>query len=704
MKLSNALIISYLLLAGIVGLVGGIGIYTNNLISRGFQDLHTRTGPMLHVLTQTMGEYRRMQQEGLGMTFVASNPHHDVHLHDTDSNTHQHTHAPASGVSSQQHEEVEEFENAYKSALQLLSTFASLCVTAEDQELHAALEKEIHSLYAEVLVIADDYAEGNHRSAEEAWTELEHHEKVFEDLVEYGTDELLARLGNQNERSDHLVTAASRINLVGTGVAVLGAIVLGWAVARRIANPISVIEIGAQRMGSGDLNSRINTRGFREIETLATEFNRMGEQLQRRREEQQRAQRELLQTNQLLKAANERALAAAQAKCDFLANVSHEIRTPMTAILGYTETLFEPELEVSEHRNAIRTIQRNGEFLLQIINDILDLSKIEAGMFEIDMQRFGLIQIVAEVESLMRIRAHAKDLPFDVEYLSEAPETIHTDPMRLRQILLNLLSNAIKFTEKGSVKLQIRLIDDPNTPRLSFRVIDTGIGIASDDLGKLFKPFTQADTSTTREFGGTGLGLSICKRLAELMDGTIHVESEVGVGSKFEVVLPTGSLEGVTRLKNPDSCDHPSSESLNSFEIAPDQLQMRILLAEDGPDNQRLIARVLVKAGAEVDIVENGQEAVELALHARNNGQAYDVVLMDMQMPIMDGYAATLELRDRGCRLPIIAVTAHAIAGDRKKCLDAGCDEYLSKPLDYRQLIAVVAEFVERSRKMRTRV
>ena len=391
-----------------------------------------------------------------------------------------------------------------------------------------------------------------------------------------------------------------------------------------------------------------------------------------------------------LEAATRDAQAASRSKSEFLANMSHEIRTPMTAILGYTEALLDPDLSDSEKLNAIHTVRRNGEHLLQIINAILDISKIEAGKLEVERIRCSPLQIVAEVKSLMQVRADAKKLPFKIEYIGAVPETIESDPTRLKQILVNLIGNAVKFTETGGVRLITRLVEDGTEPKMQFDVLDTGIGMTAEQVHKLFQPFSQADTSTTRKFGGTGLGLMISKRLAEMLGGTITVQSKPGEGSLFRVTVTTGVLHGVKMLGDPATATSVQPETPAAAKRAVAKLDCRILLAEDGPDNQRLIAHILRKAGAQVTVVENGKLAAEAALAARDQGRPFDVILMDMQMPVMDGYEATALLRQKGYAGPIIALTAHAMAADRQKCLDAGCDNYATKPINRARLIEMV--------------
>ncbi len=292
----------------------------------------------------------------------------------------------------------------------------------------------------------------------------------------------------------------------------------------------------------------------------------------------------------------------------------------------------------------------------------------------------------------MRVRADAKGLPFNIEYIGAIPETIPSDPTRLRQILNNLIGNAIKFTEVGAVRLVVRLVDDGDKPYLQFDVMDTGRGMTEEQKAKLFQPFMQADTSTTRKFGGTGLGLTISKRFAELLGGDITVvETEVGVGTTYRATVATGSLDGVKMLEDPLSTTVVAADADVVTEVFRSGLQgCSILLAEDGPDNQRLISFVLMKAGADVTVVENGKRALDAALAARDEGNPFDVILMDMQMPVMDGYEATAQLREKGYTGPIIALTAHAMQDDREKCIKAGCDEYATKPINRTNLIATI--------------
>lgn len=408
---------------------------------------------------------------------------------------------------------------------------------------------------------------------------------------------------------------------------------------------------------------------------------------------------------QKLRETIQKAQAANQAKSEFLANMSHEIRTPMTAILGYADLLGnEHDLHADREQalEAIRIIQDNADHLLTIINDVLDMSKIEAGQVKLEWIETHPIQVAEEVANLLRPRAEGKGIQLQVRYETSLPERIFSDPTRLRQILINLVGNALKFTEIGSV--QIRLSCDPDAEILEIGVVDTGIGMTAEQRAVIarFEAFSQADSSMTRRFGGTGLGLRISNALAEMLGGGLRVESEFGKGSTFAIQLPTGSLSG-TRMIERGVADaqkmrkeHPAAPAQADLPARP-LVDRTVLLAEDGPDNQRLIRFHLKKAGAEVLLAENGQIAVDM-MRQLQEADLPDVILMDMQMPELDGYEATRQLRELGFELPILALTAHAMAGDRERCLDAGCNDYLTKPVDRKVLVRRVVEHACRAK------
>jgi signal transduction histidine kinase/CheY-like chemotaxis protein/HPt (histidine-containing phosphotransfer) domain-containing protein len=403
--------------------------------------------------------------------------------------------------------------------------------------------------------------------------------------------------------------------------------------------------------------------------------------------------------NETIGKAKEAAEAASVAKSQFLANMSHEIRTPLTAILGFAENLLDSAMTDQERRASVKTILRNGEHLLEIINGILDLSKIEAGKLEVELLRVSPVQLAADVVSIMRVRADAKRLPLLLKFEGVVPETILSDPTRLRQILLNLIGNAIKFTNAGRVELAVALADgDSGRPQMRFKITDTGIGMTPDQCAKLFQSFTQADGSTTRRFGGTGLGLAISRPLARMLGGDVTVTSVPGLGSMFTVVVDTGPLDSIRLLENPSEALGAEPEFAVT-DLSSVRLPARILLAEDSPDNQVLISTFLRKVGAEVEVAENGREAVALALSAEQSAAPFDLVLMDMQMPELDGYGAARQLRAEGFAGPIIALTANAMGGDQQRCLEAGCSDYASKPIDRLRLVSQMLQQLARSRK-----
>jgi CheY-like chemotaxis protein/HPt (histidine-containing phosphotransfer) domain-containing protein/anti-sigma regulatory factor (Ser/Thr protein kinase) len=299
--------------------------------------------------------------------------------------------------------------------------------------------------------------------------------------------------------------------------------------------------------------------------------------------------------------------------------------------------------------------------------------------------------IIVDVASLMRVRAAEKGLFFEVHYQTAIPETIKSDPTRLRQVVMNLVGNAIKFTQTGGVRILARCITTGGEPQLEIEIVDTGIGMSPEQTALLFQPFVQADSSTTRRFGGTGLGLAICRRLAHMLGGDIHVDSSAGRGSSFRINVTTGSLEGVRMFEELTEAGIPETGPAMAEEAPIQTVNCTVLLAEDGIDNQVLIAKHLSRAGIQVTVVENGRLAVNAALAAALAKQPFDVILMDMQMPELDGYAATAELRRKGYTGPIVALTAHAMAGDRERCLGAGCTDYLTKPIARRKLVDSVA-------------
>lgn len=397
--------------------------------------------------------------------------------------------------------------------------------------------------------------------------------------------------------------------------------------------------------------------------------------------------------------AQDAALSASRSKSEFLANMSHEIRTPLTAILGYADLLQDdPEIAGTPEKRseAICTIQDAGNHLLTIINDILDLSKIEAGKLELEETVTQVFHVLDHIESLLRPPASEKGVKLITQIETPIPDVILSDPTRLRQILMNLVGNAVKFTDKGRIRILVRKTELGGKNFLEFDIEDSGPGMSQQQADKMFKAFSQADTSVTRQHGGTGLGLVISRKLARMMDGEVSLSwTEKGKGTCFQLTLPIKTLSQTkyrtTRLEN------ESDERKNTAKATvPDEQLLagtRILLAEDGPDNQKLISFILEKTGASVEIADNGAIAYQKFHEAQDARQPFDLLLTDMQMPEMDGYSLARKLRTENVTIPIIALTAHAMAEDRQKCLDAGCDDYLSKPINRKILTQTVVQW-----------
>jgi signal transduction histidine kinase/DNA-binding NarL/FixJ family response regulator len=394
-----------------------------------------------------------------------------------------------------------------------------------------------------------------------------------------------------------------------------------------------------------------------------------------------------------LKIAKETAETANKEKTSFLANMSHEIRTPMSAIVGYAELLNSPTLPEYELRRIPSLIGKNAEHMISLINDILDLSKIEIGTLKIVNHQFKTSAFIDEIVSLMRPLAIEKNLGFSLKYLSDIPPVLFTDQVRLRQIFVNLIGNAIKFTKAGSVVLEVSIkISEAEHLILQFDIIDTGIGIKKELLEKIFNPFTQGHLDSDYRFEGTGLGLDISRRLARILNGDIHVESEPGKGSTFKLEFYLGHKDYI-KLEKPEIVILNGSE-IEANSILVNLKDVNILLVEDGIDNQRIIRYFLEDAGAKVTIAENGKTGVKAVHDSINKNNPYDIILMDMQMPVMDGYAAASNLRKDGVEIPIIALTAHAMVDDRLKCMNAGCDDYLSKPIDQKLFFKTISNWL----------
>jgi signal transduction histidine kinase/ActR/RegA family two-component response regulator len=462
-----------------------------------------------------------------------------------------------------------------------------------------------------------------------------------------------------------------------------------YRLARSIASPIDRLVAVVKAVAGGDLDVSTGIRPNNEIGTLAHAIDEMALRLKD-------ATGQLREYSRSLEAARDEALAASLAKSLFLANMSHEIRTPLNAVIGMTELTLQSPLDPEQHEN-LSTVMEAGEFLLAVIDDILDFSKIESGKMELSPHVFDCRTLVRSVVSLFSARAEKLGIDLVLDMHEDTPAFIETDANRLRQVLVNLVGNAIKFTKNGSIRIAVRPegpLQTKDIARLQFEIRDTGIGIPEGKQASIFNAFEQADNSHTRDYGGTGLGLAISRQLVALLGGSLSVTSAVGQGStfRFAIVAPASSER---------SDDAPvagkTTSAVDRATLTPARCA-KVLLAEDNAVNRKLVERILSQAGHRVMAAENGRIALE-----KLAAQEFDLVLMDIQMPEMDGLEATRRIRESelgtGRRIPIVALTAHAMGGDRERFLSQGMDEYLSKPLRARDLHRVIQElFPPRSR------
>ncbi|HVK61267.1 MAG TPA: response regulator, partial [Bdellovibrionales bacterium] len=417
------------------------------------------------------------------------------------------------------------------------------------------------------------------------------------------------------------------------------------------------------RVGRGIFNHRIPVRSKDELGQLAEALNAMTEKIEASIGGRLQAER------------------ASEIKSAFLANMSHEIRTPLAAILGFADALKDPTLDPAERAQYLGIIDRNGHALTKVIDDILDLSKVEAGGLVVENLEFSLPTLLQDAVDLFTAAALSKGLKIELRVESTARKAVCADPTRLRQILTNVIGNALKFTSEGGISIHGEVVPRDGREFIRISIKDTGIGLTEKQIEKLFSPFTQADGSTTRKYGGTGLGLALSRKLAQAMGGNVTVgESVFNHGSTFIVEIENNL--GIPALKMA-----PAAPMLPAKDVS----KMKVLAVEDSPDNRQLLEMILSRQGIRADFASNGKEAIDLAMRS-----PYDMILMDIQMPEMDGYEALAKLQANHYSKPIVALTAHALKEERDRCLSAGFIEHLAKPIDERALVNLIAKFSER--------
>lgn len=491
---------------------------------------------------------------------------------------------------------------------------------------------------------------------------------------------------------DNLIATNHDVVNLGITIALVGMIIVaivGTVIAKLLTRRLEVLTESAQRMAEGDLSVRTGLGGRDEIAIVGQAFDKMGRSVQFNLDAMHRLTDELEQRVEErtieLQEARDAAVQADRSKSAFLANMSHEIRTPLTAIIGFSESLLDPNQSLEERIESIHTTINSGKHLLQIINDILDLSKIEADKLEVDNAPVSPFALINDVTNIVTLLAESKGLMLKTEFDSLLPNEIYSDALRLKQILINLCNNAIKFTDGGSVKIKVEC--DKRNEQLVFKVIDTGVGLSQQQIEKLFKPFSQVDSSASRKYGGTGLGLHLSQELAHKLGGEITVESTLHVGSCFTLSIATGPLAHVEFIAPPSLVIESKPRQLAGSIDA--RVSGRVLLAEDNPDNQRLVTMLIRKAGADVDLAENGKEAVEMAMQNH-----YDLIFMDLQMPVMNGLDAVRELRAKHYDRPIVALTANAMGMDIEACKQAGTNDFAAKPIDRENFYTILIKYL----------
>lgn len=589
-----------------------------------------------------------------------------------------------------------------KVMINLLSDLSRIALlTAEYGELQAYIEQIVDDPYIETVLLADrknniavtskldqigmKLSDYNAKHGQQLESQHWQTKLIVNPSGSIGT--LAIKFSNKS-----LYEANREVMNLGISIALIGMIliaIIGILIGHILTRRLEVLKSVARNFSIGDLETRTGFNGNDEVSIVGHTFDDMAEQVAEQMNELYKA-RELLEhrvkeRTEELASARDEAVQATRSKSAFLANMSHEIRTPLTAIIGFTESLQEDELSAMERGEYLNIINHSGKHLLQIINDILDLSKIEAEKLTVEQVRINPSEIIFDVGSLVHMLAEDKGLSINIEYITPVPELIISDPLRLKQILINLCNNAVKFTQQGGISIQID--SDVKKELITFKVVDTGIGLSEEQINNLFQAFSQADSSTTRKYGGTGLGLHLSKQLANKLGGDITVKSSLNIGSCFSLSIPTGTLANVKMIDS--SSGTRRAPSNRPSYINKSYTDSRVLLAEDNEDNQRYISTLLKSTGAQFEIAQNGQEAVQMAQQGN-----FDLILMDIQMPVMNGLDATKKLIKDSFAKPIIALTANYSSADIAIYQQAGCTAHLAKPIERKLFFETISHYL----------
>lgn len=668
MKLKTKLILACLTITILMVNVGMIGLYTANRINDNFDVVITNTAPALIALGQIRGIFLKMETEifsaALITTVVEAQP-----LLSKDARQ-----------ETQREREIEEeeaeFDQAKTDLDQWIAKYDSVADHPQEHVSAQAFHQYGNSLENEKRKLTELRKQtiSGEKILEER-EEIEQIEKNFLGLIDQAIVRELADMEEGNQTAHQSVKRALVINLVAIISFVLLSFLIGWFLANLIASPIIQLNAAALQVAQGQLDHRVEVKSKDEVGTLANTFNYMVEQLRS------------LYTH--LKLAREQADTANRAKSQFIAHISHELRTPLNGILGYTQILRRDQTLTEKQLQGISIIERSGEYLLTLINDILDLSKIEAGKIELSPTNFNFTQFIQSILDLFQKRIQQKGIAFNYQTLSPLPTAIAADEKRLRQILINLIGNAVKFTDRGGVTLTIGLADtfqvltpETSPPRpalIRFQVADTGVGIAPENLERIFLPFEQVGDHSYR-YEGTGLGLPITKKLVELLGGDLQVESVIGKGSRFSfaLTLPEVTTAVVTESK--------LEEAIITGFAGPTR---KILVIDDYWENRSVLVNLLMPLGFELLEASNGQEGLQQAQECLP-----DLIVTNLTMPVMDGLEMTRTLRqiEKFKAIPIVVATASVFEIDQQRSFEAGCNAFLPKPILINKLLQILQQ------------